>query len=432
MVDQKIENSLQVGAVEVDITPPVGVALAGYGARTKNSTGIHDPLKVQALFIQSGANKLLLFTCDLIGIELSITAQIRQEIAQELDISPSNILISCSHTHSGPQGFLPNEPLHLSLKDEELVKITQRKLLGAAIWAVSKKEPASLFFGDQQLTGIGKNRNNPDEGPQDTQLSVLRFINRHGDPIAVLFNYGCHPTVMGHDNLLITADFPGAARQGLKAHFPNCVFMFANGACGDVSTRFTRREQSFAEVERHGLLLAGGVLEAMMKSEQVEVERVGAECVDVQFPQRDLPSPEEIDATLTRLQKKLDDLKVRSAPHGDIRKVITQLEGAHAQLEMANLDLDPSFFKTQLQFLQIGPVFMAAIPGEPFSQTVLDIKSACSPVKTFVISHANDSKGYFPDQHTIDQGTYEALISPYDRRVPDLIFQTAVDHCHKE
>ena len=432
MVDQKAKNNLLVGAVEVDITPPVGVALAGYGARTKNSIGVHDPLKAQALFIQSGADKLLIFTCDIIGIELGITMQIREMVAQELGISPSSILISCSHTHSGPQGYLPNEPLHMSLKDDELVRMTQRKFLGAAIWAISQKEPANLAFGEQQLTGVGKNRNSPDAGPQDTQLNVLRFNNSQGEPIAVLFNYGCHPTVMGHDNLLITADFPGAARQGLKAHFPNCVFMFANGACGDVSTRFTRREQTFAEVERHGLILTGGVLEAMMKSEPVEVDHVEAECVEVQLPQRELPSAEEIDATLIGLQKKLEELKEKSAPHGEIRKVFTQLEGAQAQLELANLELETSFFHTQLQFLQIGPIFIAAIPGEPFSQTVLEVKSMCSPVKTLVISHANDSKGYFPDRGTIEQGTYEALISPYDWRVPDLIFRTTVNHCPKE
>ena len=56
----------------------------------------------------------------------------------------------------------------------------------------------------------------------------------------------------------------------------------------------------------------------------------------------------------------------------------------------------------------------------------------CSPVKTLVISHANDSKGYFPDRGTIEQGTYEALISPYDWRVPDLIFRATVNHCPKE
>jgi hypothetical protein len=417
--------------VEVEITPPVGVAMAGYIAREHNSSGIHDPLYAQALFLKLDSQQLLLLTCDLIGVDLNFTNQLRQDIAAELNIPRDHIMLSCSHTHSGPQGFTPDEPVHMSLRDDNLREMTLRKLLGAAKWVVTKTEPASISFSNLDLTGIGKNRNDPEKGPMDPQLSVIRINNNSGIPLAVLFNYGCHPTVMGYENLLISADLPGAARAALKKHFPDCIFMFTNGASGDVSTRFTRREQRFPEVDRLGKILASGVLQAMMKSEPIEVLNLAGERIKVQLPQRSFPPEQEIQASIEQLKDKIQKIKSESAPQGDIRKVITQLEGAQGQMVMQDAKIDPSFFLTEFQFLKIGPLFMAGIPGEPFSQTVLDIKAQCAPIKTMVISYSNDNKGYFPDQRAIKNNTYEALISPYDQRVSDLIFTITTDQCEK-
>jgi len=39
------------------------------------------------------------------------------------------------------------------------------------------------------------------------------------DPLAVLFSYPCHPTVLGAGNLRYTADYPGAARRFVEAAY---------------------------------------------------------------------------------------------------------------------------------------------------------------------------------------------------------------------
>lgn len=61
----------------------------------------------------------------------------------------------------------------------------------------------------------------------------------------LLYNYACHPTVTGPENLMITADFPYAVEQSLNYD----VVMFVNGNAGNISTRFTRRDSSFEQVE---------------------------------------------------------------------------------------------------------------------------------------------------------------------------------------
>ncbi len=45
---------VHAASVEIDITPPIGGKMAGYGARTEVSRGIHDPLKAQVLQMRGG------------------------------------------------------------------------------------------------------------------------------------------------------------------------------------------------------------------------------------------------------------------------------------------------------------------------------------------------------------------------------------------
>ncbi|MFZ3151030.1 MAG: neutral/alkaline non-lysosomal ceramidase N-terminal domain-containing protein [Anaerolineaceae bacterium] len=432
MVTEHLSARFLAGASEVDITPPIGGFMAGYAARTEKSQGIHDPLKAQALYLQQGVAQILILTCDMIGIDLEFTSQVRQAIGSALNISQKSILLACSHTHSGPQGFLPDMPIMSNLKDPVLTEITKRKLVGAAQWAVANSQPASLSYGCHNLTGLGKNRNDPIQGAFDSQLSLLRLDDPAKNPLAVLFNFGCHPTIMGYDNLQISADYPGSARQFLKQHFPACTFLFTNGASGDVSTRFTRREQGFNEVERMGLLLAGGVLQAMLNAEPLDTEPINTESVPVELPLRDFPTKAETLTKIEQIKAELERFKQAKASPAAMRKIVTQLEGARGQLEMASRFENVKSVQAELQFLRIGSIVLIGIPGEPFSQTVLDIKKTCRPRIAIPISYANDYQGYFPDQAAVEYGTYEALISPYDQRVSEVIYQSAVQNVVKD
>ena len=117
-----------------------------------------------------------------------------------------------------------------SAQDPELQAITRRKLVGAAIWARELLQPARAGVGVGSVQGIGRNRNDPQEGAVDDQVIVVRVDDGDGQPLAVMMNYGCHPTVLGHQNLLFSADYPGAARQALNAIYPETVFLYTNGA----------------------------------------------------------------------------------------------------------------------------------------------------------------------------------------------------------
>ena len=72
---------MRIGAAAIDITPPVGTALDGYGGRTDVSLGVHDPLYARALYLDDGATQVALVVCDLIGIGSFLAARARALIA---------------------------------------------------------------------------------------------------------------------------------------------------------------------------------------------------------------------------------------------------------------------------------------------------------------------------------------------------------------
>jgi len=411
-------------AVEIDITPPAGVAMDGYSDRPGPSTGIHDPLNGQLLLLEAGGRRLALINLDLIGVELGYSSRVRAEVSEVLETGPEMVLLCCTHTHSGPAGFLPELPGLGRHEDPGLQDMVRRKLSGAAGEARQKLQPVSLHIGRGELYGIGTNRNDP-EGLLDPELLLLRMDNPGGDPLAVWMNYGCHPTVMGASNLQISADYPGAARQALQVLYPETVFLFSNGASGDISTRFNRRDQSFREVDRMGRVLAGEALKGMQTAVPLAGIVLGGAAKTVHLPYKSFPARAEAEALLAQCELELERMHKQGAPESELRRLFTTTQGARFQLELLDVYGERSGQDSILQALRIGDLGLVGLPGEPFTRIVLDVKARSSFPSTAVLSYSNDEAGYFPDRETYEKGTYESYISPYCDTIAELITEEA-------
>lgn len=410
-------HPFSASSVEFDITPPVGGFMEGYAAREGVSQGVHDPLLGQVLLLAAGGQSILIVTLDLLGVPLAFARQVRAAIHAGTGIPVEHILLACSHTHSGPAGILTEVPGLRAEPDPALQEIILRKIAGAASQAQRALQQAAWGSGSGRVQGVGANRNSPLDGPQDEEVLILRVDSASGSPLAVLMNYGCHPTIMGHENLLLSADFPGAARRALKAIYPSTAFMFANGASGDISTRFTRRGQDFNEVERSGRILAGEVLKVVQTIETKPAEHVGGSILPVDFPFRIFPDEEDAAREIQERESDLKKLEAAGAPHGEIRKALTRLQGAQAQALLRTALAGKTGVHTELQMLFMDDFALLGIPGEPFTRIVQSIKQNSPFEQTAVVSYANDEAGYFPDDASFKQGTYEALISPYQQDV---------------
>ena len=93
-------NNLRVGYATLDVTPPLGVHIAGY-FKERIADGVLDPLETVSLAIQSGDKTVLLITVDHCGIGKEYLDGWRASIEQQTGIPADAILIHCTHTHQG-------------------------------------------------------------------------------------------------------------------------------------------------------------------------------------------------------------------------------------------------------------------------------------------------------------------------------------------
>ena len=95
-------KKLLAGAAIIDITPRKPMFLHGYPHVERDSEGINDPLYASALIIDDGENQIGFCAVDVIFVSKEITKEIRERVEKSIDIKGENLMVSASHTHSGP------------------------------------------------------------------------------------------------------------------------------------------------------------------------------------------------------------------------------------------------------------------------------------------------------------------------------------------
>ena len=91
------------GVARVDITPPIGIAHAGWGAQVhERAAGVDMPLTATALALRGGEQTVVIIDIDRGDLWDATAAAARQAISELTGLPESNIRLSYTHTHSGP------------------------------------------------------------------------------------------------------------------------------------------------------------------------------------------------------------------------------------------------------------------------------------------------------------------------------------------
>jgi hypothetical protein len=335
----------------------------------------------------------------------AVDRELVDEVAAAAELDRSELVLCASHTHSGPAGVVAR--LHPADDDRsdpalrEAFVAACRKAIGEASERI---EPVDLLFGSCETSGLAANRNNP-AGPFDPRVSILATRGSDGEIQALLAHFACHPTILGAENRLVSADFPGALRRSLSATTHDTrrklVTLFVNGAAGDVSTRFTRHSQDIGEVERVGAALATAATEAVATAHRID----GQICYDLE---RVVLSPRNLNERGVTGSR--DDVAAASA--AERRKLETRAQGATLLARLA--ESGPRTIRTEvlLESWSLGDIAFVAVPGELFASLGERI-AAMSPSPTLVLGYANGYVGYLADEAAYEAGTYEALASPF-------------------
>ncbi|TXG86703.1 MAG: hypothetical protein E6R14_02595 [Thermomicrobiales bacterium] len=390
------------GAAQVPFPVPAGTPMEGYAARSGPAIGTLDELTIGALSLEAGNGRLVLVAADVAAVDSALV----DEVAAAAGVHRSELVLCASHTHSGPAGVISR--LHPSEPDS-LNPALRGAFIRAAVTAIasarSRAEPVELLFGRAETSGLAANRNRPD-GPFDPHVSILAARNRSGRLTVVLAHFACHPTILSAENLFVSADFPGAFRRTLGPMLAGegvaPVVLFANGAAGDVSTRFTRASQGIAEVERVGQGLARAAVAALDATRPLAPDIAFAE-TSVTLDERGLEHPPHVSASIAAGDE--DSVTAR-------RIVETRAQGVMLLERLAAAGPDAIQRTFALPAWRLGDLRLAAIPGELFASLGERIeRSSSDPV--LVLGYANGYVGYLVDDAAEAAGTYEALASPF-------------------
>ncbi len=204
--------------------------MTGFAARIQPTTGVHDPIMARALLLDDGATPLAIVSCDLIGFTADAVADMRLRIAQRAAVPAANILIACTHTHSGPAS-MPFRGPAMGHVDHAWLAGAQKRIIDLVSGLPASLRPARFASASVNVAGLGYNRQDRAR-PIDEQLGVIA-VDADGGAIATLLNYSMHAVVLGPGNLEYSGDYPGeAARQAAERR--GGIGLFLLGACGDV------------------------------------------------------------------------------------------------------------------------------------------------------------------------------------------------------
>jgi len=417
-----MDRLMQVGFAKVDITPAGPVPMAGYIARTSPSVGVHDPLFARCFLFYGEKERGAIVVFDLVGITTR-WVEVIQRLAEEVaDIPQANVLVACTHTHSGPAGFAgPPWSTDTSPFVEETLERLRSGLERAAEGAIS----VEVGVDARLVPGIGGHRTIPDRAVEQTLWTLI--FRGEGGAHGVLANFPCHSTVLGADNFLLSGDLFGAATAMAERELGHeSVVGITVGAAGDVSTRFTRRGQTFAEMERLGSRLGQAIVEATQYVEfHADVPLVFRRR-SVWLPYKPLPSLDEVAQTVARLQEERARLRKKGQRGATLRVVETQLEGAKLLKDRVSNAEPVEGVEALLFGMRIGDAVLIGMPGEPFNELGWALRREwAGRFQVAVVGLAGGDLGYFPTREAVEEGWYEALASPFDWRATALIAQEA-------
>ncbi len=248
---QPCPDCLEAGAARILLGVPAGTPLAGYGGAARRlllpdvfgrrphafwfqpSQGMREPLAARALVLQSVARRVAWVSVDLLAVDRTFTADVEHRL-QAAGVAPLTLILSASHTHSGPGAYVDSELLGWLALDR-LDTVVREALLGAVVGAVRQadaaRRPARLATASVSAASLVRNRLRQ---ALDTEMLVVRVTAAGGEPVALVWNYAIHGTTLGPRNLLLSGDVMGEASVRLE-HALGVPVLFVNGAVGDVS-----------------------------------------------------------------------------------------------------------------------------------------------------------------------------------------------------
>ena len=459
-------HHLTAGVARIDITPPPGIAHAGWGAQThQRAAGVDLPLWATALALSDGQQSVVIVDIDLIYLWEPESQKVQKAVMDLTGLPASHIRLAYTHTHSGPvngsswTSWLKEGTEMVAAYDDSL----PHRIAGVAWAAMQNMQPVRVGAGSGQCAiAVNRRFQRPEDGevivgrnwqgPVDHEVKTVRIDTLDGAPLAAIVNYACHPITVGPDNHLVTPDYPGVVKRVVEqATGATCLFL--QGATGNVGPvrggarnglhEYRRLGQILgheaskvwwelelpARQERYvGTLESGAPLAIYADDPGPEADaglRVGTR--PMQLPIKKLPASDKLEAELEGHVTRLKELRRSGGSEEEIIQETMSAKRAKMRVDLAHQYHDKTHRTFVAQAFVIGDeIALLGIPGEPFVEIGLQVKQN-SPFKhTLFGGYSNLGWAYIPLPDAYPLGGYEVEITPFSPEAAGIVVEESL------
>lgn len=409
------EEGMKFGFGKRDITPTEPMRLSGYSNRTVPAKDAYEPLHVRSMVLQGpGKKRHAIVSIDLLGLSARQNAEIARRVEATHNIPRERLVVSCTHTHTGPQltepasnllttQFTPEETERAKAYTERLT----RQIVQSIGEGISDLKPGRMFLGEGKATFAMNRRKlvdgkwvmvaNP-EGAVDHSLPVLKITDESGVIRGLIFNYACHATTLGPNDNQYNPDWPGFAAKFLEEAYPGAKALSLIGCGADANPEPRSGGKDFDAVATsmaHGRSAANGVKQAL-EGKLTEIRGAPVCSFGYAGIAFDLPTAEEFKQRLTD-------------PNPTIKQHAANMLEILKQKRML-----PSTYPLPLQTWQFGnDLTMVFMGGEVVVDYALRLKKELTPGYVWVTAYTNDDPGYIASERVRSEGGYEVDYSMY-------------------
>jgi neutral ceramidase len=398
---------LNVGTGQVEITPWPGIELAGFAKRPQPSTEVLDPLFVRALYLENGTESLLWLHADLLAIDQELADRIRGRVQTDLNISSSHVLVSASHTHSGPATFDQNG---VGRKDPDYVRWLEKQFQKVAALALVETEPCTLVVSEG-ICDLGLDRRKRASAHTDKRVLALGWKRAQGSFKAVLVNYSMHP--VGLRDSWISADWPGSTARNLSECLPGRpLAIVTTGACGNVNP--PQVGATPAQVFLWGEVIANCVVDKLL---QAKPETVSPDQLPLRVFTANLDLPLE-PWGVAEIEENAALSLADADGHAEFGDKYTHAVEAWRSTMIQRCERrERHFTQAVLGVVCLGRTTLLTLNAEVFSKFT-ELAGEGFTSSLYTIGCTNGIIGYLPPEEAYDEGAYEVLWSMFFYNMP--------------
>lgn len=426
MSSEIINNILFVGTSKAAIPVPDDFfPYHSWGPR--RLFGVHDDLNVRVIYIEK-PDRLLLISLE----NGDIDPEWNIKLGEYINMPSERILISATHTHTAPYigGYWPEDVEDVE-KSERYTENAWKTLLEAVEKAMSSTEEAMITVGygtcdvninrDKQIidpaTGkVSYRMGNNIHGVTDRTVSVIQFIRPDGSPLAVLFNYGVHSSIlfgakMKDGGQTISGDLAGFAMSEVEKEL-NCVAMYTMAPSADLNPKYACNYESIDENGKH-------IRINFADQSYVVVQLLGRELAD------------EVVAVCHSMDKILSVSSVNSISETIFVPGKVKKDGPGIPWPESPADYEPAEdVPLPLSVSSLGSLAIVSIGCETSSRNTEHIKEIiinAGYTDVVIITQCNGSSSYMSDKRGYEVVTFSAMASHMMPEAVDCMFAGIAD-----